>query len=55
MPEKIKITKAEIAELYDVIDDSVEKVTEEQIEGNASFESFTEEYDKKQEKEFREN
>ncbi len=57
MPEKIKITKAEIAELYDIIDDDLKQpITSEpqEITANAEFEEFTEIYDKNQEKEFRE-
>ncbi len=53
MPEKIKITKAEIAELYDITDDEVKEVSKDDGK-NAEFEEFTEIYDKEHEKEFRE-
>ncbi len=56
MPEKIKITKAEFEELYEITDGdqtalpAVPTVTLE----NTEFEIFTETYDKEHEKEFRE-
>ncbi len=40
--------------MYDITDDEVKKVVEQESNANASFEEFTEIYDKKQEKEFRE-
>jgi len=52
LPEKIKITKAEIAELYDITDDEVKEVVQDDGK-NATFEEYTEIYDKKQVKEIR--
>ncbi len=56
MPEKIKITKAEIAELYDVIDDDPEKQSfkVDNIQANATFEEFSQSYDEKEWKEMKE-
>ncbi len=49
MPEKIKITKAEIAELYDITDDEpitpVDIAIEQRDQANATFEEFSESYD----------
>ncbi len=55
MPEKIKITKKEIEELYDITDDDPEKASfkVDDISVNATFEEFTEIFDKEHEKEFR--
>ncbi len=46
MPEKIKITKAEIAELYDITDDKQE--VKEESNANATFEEYTQDYDEKE-------
>ncbi len=58
MPDKIKITKKELDELYDIVpagdDIDFVKQVEDDDGKNATFEEFTETYDKKQEKEFRE-
>lgn len=59
MPEKIKITRKEIDELYDITQDEeltppiVDEITDDMK--NATFEEYTELYDKKQEKEMKEN
>ncbi len=56
--EKIKITKKEIKDLYDVIDEDPVSSTEEHIQGedkNFTFEEYTESYDKQQLKEFKED
>ncbi len=53
MPEKIKITKKEIDEIYDIEDD--QKVENLEVTKNAEYEEFTEYYDEKQLKERREN
>ncbi len=58
MAEKIKITKAEIAELYDITDDEsitpVDIAIEQRDQANATFEEFTQSYDEKERKEMRE-
>ncbi len=56
MPEKIKITKAEIAEIYDITDagDDIAKLNRIDAEPETEFETFTETYDKAEEKKFRE-
>ncbi len=56
--EKIKITKKEIEELYDIQDDTLEAPSEEPTqaeEKNFRFEEYTESYDKQQLKEFKED
>jgi len=48
--EKIKITKQEIEDMYEVTDDTLEKPSEEQTdqtEKNFTFEEYTEYFDKK--------
>ncbi len=51
MPEKISITRKEIEELYDITDDvkeSVDKGEQQEKPANATFEEYTEYYDKNQ-------
>ncbi len=48
MPEKISITRKEIEELYDITDDEPKEEKKEESTANATFEEFTERYDKNQ-------
>lgn len=50
VPEsKIKISKKELDEIYDIEDDTVDKEVKEieKEDKNATFEEYTEQYDKK--------
>ncbi len=59
MVEKIKITRKEIDELYDIedagLDAVVDKVVKEDDNKNFTFEEYTEYIDNKSSKEFKEN
>ncbi len=51
--EKIKITQKEIDELYDI--EKTEEVPVEENIANATFEEYTDYFDKKENKEMKEN
>ncbi len=54
MPDKIKISRKEIEDMYD-IEEEEKKVETVNVSANADYEEFTEYYDEKQLKERKEN